>query len=210
VTDRWITESEFHSIYGPQQPMTPLEARDLMVGLEVPWWVAGGWAIEAFTGVERHHEDIDLSVLRRDEAALRRHLEPRFHLWAVGDGLRHLTPETTMPPHAEQIWFREHALAPWRGEVLLNPDADGRWVSKRDPRFSAPIEHVTWSRDGVRYLRPEIVLTHKAKNSRPKDDADFEAALPLLDRAAREFLAGFLGVYAVEHPWRKRLPCSAG
>ena len=60
----WVPPSEFERIYGPQLSWTPAEARDLLEGLPVPWWVAGGWAIEAFTGVAREHEDIDLSILR--------------------------------------------------------------------------------------------------------------------------------------------------
>ena len=35
------------------------------------WWVVGGWAIEAFTGVARRHEDIDLVIWARDLPLLR-------------------------------------------------------------------------------------------------------------------------------------------
>jgi hypothetical protein len=48
----------------------------VLAGLDVPWWVAGGWAVEAFTGVARSHEDIDLSVLRRVVAH-----QPPDHPW---------------------------------------------------------------------------------------------------------------------------------
>ena len=86
-----LDQEAFEQIYGPLRPMTPAEAADLMAGLAVPWWIAGGWAIEAFTGVARHHEDIDLSVLRRDEAVVRAHLAPHFHLWSASpSGLKHL------------------------------------------------------------------------------------------------------------------------
>jgi hypothetical protein len=37
----------------------------------------------------------------------------------------------------------------------------------------------------VPYLLPEIVLLFKAKHRRPKDRADFDGVLPLLDRACR-------------------------
>jgi hypothetical protein len=196
-----LPPSEFERIYGPQQPLTPVEARDLLAGIGIPWWVAGGWAIEAFTGVTRHHEDLDLSILRRDLPALRAHLSPRFHLWAAGPGLLHLSEGREMPAESEQVWIREHALAPWRGEFLLNPDADGRWQSKRDPDLTAPVEAVTWERDGIRYLNPELVLTHKAKGTRDKDDADLEAALPLLHAAQRAVLVDFLRRHHPAHPW---------
>lgn len=193
-------------IYGQQRPWTPAEARDVLAGLAVPWWVAGGWAVEAFTGVARSHEDIDLSVLRRDVGTVRAHLETAWHLWAVSDqGLLHLPPGREVPDHAEQIWVREHALAPWRGEVLLNPDLDGRWVFKRDPSLVLSIEDATWERDGVRYLRPELVLAHKATTGRPKDDSDLEAALPLLDDGQVALLRRVVAHQRPDHPWRARL-----
>ena len=201
-----MSEEEFQRVYGPLDPLTPAEARDVLAGLDAPWWVAGGWAIEAWTGVSRHHEDIDLSVFRRDLPALRRHLGARFHLWsASAGGLLHLAPGRAMPDHSGQVWFREHALAPWRGEVLLNGDVGGHWQCKRDPSFVAPLEDVTWVRDGIRYLRPELVLVHKVASGRPKDDADLDAALPLLDDAARDLLARFIADNAPDHPWRDRL-----
>jgi hypothetical protein len=196
----------FERIYGPQRPWTPAEARGLLAGLDVPWWVAGGWAIEAFTGVTRPHEDIDLSVLRCDVGAVRGHLEADWHLWAASDqGLLHLPPGTAVPAHAEQLWVREHALAPWRGEILLNPDRDGRWVFKRDPALVLPLDEATWERDGVRYLRPELVLAHKATSGRAKDDADLHAALPLLDDAQIALLRRIVAGQPAHHPWRARL-----
>ncbi|NUO34083.1 MAG: hypothetical protein HOQ27_03255 [Dermatophilaceae bacterium] len=45
--------------------------------------------------------------------------------------------------------------------VPAQRDVDGRWQSKRDPSFTAPLERVTWGRDGVRHLAPGLVLSHK-------------------------------------------------
>ena len=198
----WLSRSEFERIYGPQLSWTPLEARDVLAGLTVPWWVAGGWAVEAFSGVAREHEDIDLSVFRRDLPAVRHHLEPHWHLWAASDqGLTHLAPGREMPEHAAQVWMREHARAPWRGELVLNPDVDGRWQFKRDPSVVLDLDEATWERDGIRYLRPELVLAHKVSNSRPKDEADLRATLPLLDADRRAWLSDFVARHAPTHPW---------
>ena len=198
-------ELAFQRIYGPLEPASLEEAAEFLEGSALTWWVVGGVALEAFTGVPRHHEDIDLSIFRRDLPLLRAHLAPRFHLWAAGPGLLHLADDTAMPDESEQVWFREHALAPWRGEFLLNADVEGRWRSKRDPSFTAPLERATWVRDGIRYLNPELVLSHKVQATRPKDDADFDAALPLLDDAQRSFLRHFLERNRPEHPWLPRL-----
>ena len=45
-----------------------------------------------------------------------------------------------------------------------------------------PLADVTWvADDGIRYMRPEVVLHHKARLHRPKDTVDLEVAWPLLD-----------------------------
>src|SRR5436309_9760576 len=52
-----------------------LEVARLMRGFPRPWYIAGGWAIDIFLGREtREHDDIDVSVLRNDQAKLRTHL----------------------------------------------------------------------------------------------------------------------------------------
>jgi len=56
----------------PWSPLDPAALPDLLAGVGAPWWLAGGWAIDAFVGrVTRVHEDIDVLVLRRDQAAFR-------------------------------------------------------------------------------------------------------------------------------------------
>src|SRR3989475_11147798 len=65
-----------------------LEVARLMRGFPRPWYIAGGWAIDIFLGREtREHDDIDVAVLRNDQAKLRTHLAA----WAfekVVDGQR--------------------------------------------------------------------------------------------------------------------------
>jgi hypothetical protein len=39
--------------------------RRLLAGLDLPVWVVGGWAIEAFTGARREHQDLDVTFFRR-------------------------------------------------------------------------------------------------------------------------------------------------
>ena len=48
--DRW---------FGPWAPLDPPRLAEFMTGFERPWWIVGGWSIEAFTGVLREHEDVD-------------------------------------------------------------------------------------------------------------------------------------------------------
>jgi hypothetical protein len=51
-------------------------------------------------------------------------------------------------------------------------------------------------------VRPELTLLFKSSDPRERDEADFDAVLPLLDERARTRLAAWL---PVDHPWRNRI-----
>lgn len=182
---------DFARIYGPFAPLTPLQLRNLMEGFDRPWWLVGGYAIEAFTGIQRQHEDIDMSIFIEDVPAFRAHLEPRYHLWSNDGGVFRFFDDEHPEPLAplSQIWVREHAQAPWLIDCILNPSVDGRWQSKRDRDHIAPLNEVTWvADDGIRYVNPEIVLFFKAARERAKDNTDYEATVPLLSESQRAWL----------------------
>lgn len=204
-----LTESRlrFQRLYGPWDAFDPPGARAAFEECGFAWWVAGGWAIEAFTGVPREHEDIDIAMFAKDLPLLREHVAGRLHVWAAGPtGLCPLDDSNmTMPESSSQVWLRAHALAPWRADVLLSPDRDGAWLSKRDPQHWAPLDQVTWTADGVRYLNPEIVLAFKAKLARPKDEVDLSATLPLLGDERRTWLADYIHRLHPGHAWSARL-----
>lgn len=199
-------EKQFQRRYGPWDAFTPQQAKEVFDPTGLTWWIAGGWAIEAFTGEPREHEDIDVSMWRRDVPALVHAFEGRYHVWAAGGALTPLFGERLdVPEAADQIWIREHALAPWVADCVLNRDREGRWLSRRDPGFDAPLGDVTWELEGIRYLKPEIALSFKAKLHRPKDNRDLAVTLPLLDQAARDFLSDFLARREPDHPWRSQV-----
>lgn len=197
----------FQRLYGVWSPLDPEQAKATFDPTGLEWWVAGGWAIEAFTGVHRHHEDIDVSLWRRDVAAIVRAFSGTYDVWAAGSG--RLSPlvgkDVELPEDADQVWLREHALAPWRADCVLNPDRDGRWVHRREPTWDTPLADITFLQDGVRYLNPEIALGYKAKADRPKDRRDLDAALPLMSEEQRGWLAEFLDRVHPGHAWRPRL-----
>lgn len=105
-----------------------------------------------------------------------------------------------------QVWVRRSAGDPWIIDLVITPDRDGLWTSKRDPDHVAPLDDVTWVDDqGVRYLRPEIALLYKAALHRPKDDRDLDVTWSLLDAGAQEWLREAVGRLYPDHPWRERL-----
>src|SRR6478735_1238521 len=172
-------DAVFYRTYGPWEPLDVHGARALLDGFERPWWLVGGYAIEAFTGVLREHEDIDISVLACDAPLLREHVGDRWHLWTNVNGqLRPMSERYPDLPEPDcQIWVRRDALSPWVMDMPLTPDVGGLWQNKRLPDHVLPLDEVTWVTDeGVRVLNPEIVLLFKSTNGRPKDLRDFERA----------------------------------
>jgi Aminoglycoside-2''-adenylyltransferase len=209
LTSRGEAEAdrEFFRIYGPWEPYSPRQVEAVMQDFARPWWIVGGQAIEAFTGVARAHEDIDISLFSADFPHLRRQLGDRFHLWSNDGGtFRFVSDEHPEPlsPLA-QTWVREHAGAPWVMDFILNGVGDGLWQARRDLDLTAPLEDVTWTRDGVRYLDPEIVLFFKARRRRTKDQHDLDSCLPLLTTEQRRWLRDALVTAYGEHAWLAQL-----
>ena len=73
-----------------------LAVRSLLSDLSVPYWIAGGWAIDLAVGrVTRDHADVDIMLLERDEHALRI-LNAEQRSW-LQDTLEHLPRGQTAP-----------------------------------------------------------------------------------------------------------------
>jgi hypothetical protein len=205
-----LSDAEIEARYGPWSALTPSQIAAALAGYRGDWWVVGGWAIEAFTGVPRDHDDIDVVVLRADLASVRTRLSARFHLWSNQDGtFRFLDPDAgdeAVPDGFFQIWLRQDAFSPWVADLLVHPGEPGTWVNRRQPSMVLPLEQATWvGPDHVRYQNPEGVLLFKAKHLRPKDQADFDVCLPLLSAAQRDWLRTALTQTLPAHPWLRRL-----
>lgn len=194
-------------MYGPWREHTPLDALELLQDYPARWWVAGGWAIEAFTGRRRPHADLDLGIPRSDVGLLQEHLSGRLDVWAADQGsLRPLRQRAEpLSRTCGNLWLRASGADPWEYDVLLTTIERAVWIYKRDARVTLPVEHILWRHEGVAYLRPEVQLLHKAKALRAKDHDDFEACLPLLTSAARTWLRAALDTAHPTHPWLRRL-----
>ena len=206
MATRDLTHDELTRIYGPWIARTPADVADLLDGYTGRWWIAGGWAIEAFTGAARQHDDVDPSIPLHELAQLRRHLAGRIDVWAAAqEVLQVLHPEDIghdqLPPTCGNLWARRSGADPWEYDILLTPTEPDMWVFKRDDRIRMPIDAIVWRRDGISYLRPEIQLLHKARGLRDKDQADFDACWPLLDQQSRRWLREAVELTQPDHPW---------
>jgi hypothetical protein len=196
-------DRDFYRWYGAWAPLTPAEVAQLLDGLAAPWWIVGGWAVDAFTGVAREHEDIDVAFFRSDLPAILDRLSPGLCVWSNLSGtLRPLREPDDLLDGARQLWVRRDGDSPWVMDLAMTPHEGDTWISPRDDRVRLPLTDATFmAASGIRYLRPELVLFMKARTARSKDDADLAAILPSLDPSAGVRLRGWLELVHPGHHW---------
>lgn len=194
---------------GPWNPASPAEVAEIFKACRARWWIAGGYAIELATSQPiREHEDIDVLLLRRDQLAIHHVLAGWQCQAAEPPGtLRPWQPGERLPPSVHDIWCRPGPDQPWRIQIMLDESSGSDWVSRRDPRIRLPIATIgATTADGIPYLAPDVQLLYKAKAPRPKDEADFAAALEILTQPQRQWLRRALSMaYGPQHPWRIQL-----
>lgn len=210
-----LDKAAFEDLYGAWSHRTPDDVAQLFRGYPGTWWIAEGWALQAFTGQPRAHDDIDPSVLRAELPLLRVHLAGRLHLWTATRGaLAPLLPDDhpggsadeVLPEGCGQVWTRRSATDNWEYDVLLAPGTPEEWIYKRDQSIRLPMAEALWQRKDIPYLQPEIQLLYKAAGLRDKDQADLKATLPHLDARRRSWLRDALVETAGEqHPWIEEL-----
>jgi aminoglycoside-2''-adenylyltransferase len=180
----------------------PGEAARRLRGLEVPWYVAAGWAIDLFLGEQRReHEDLEIGTpaARFPEIAA---ALGELEFFAIVDGKAQSEPQED----SHQTWGFDRSAGVWRIDVFREPWDGDTWVCRREPSIRYPRgEQIEWTPDGIPYLRPELVLLFKAKHARPKDEDDFAAVLPALAPERKRRFAELLTRVHPGHRWLHRL-----
>jgi len=183
----------------------PDEVTGLLDGVQVPWYVAAGWAIDLFLGGQRReHEDLEIAVpgTRFDELLP---VLDGFEIYVITDQAE-ATPlaearDRLMDTH--QTWIREPATGKWRFDVFREPSDGATWICRREPALRMPYSRmIERTADGIPYGRPEVVLLFKARHAhQEKNRADLEAALPSLDGDRRAWLRDALERVHPGHEW---------
>lgn len=205
----------------------PEEVAARLVGVDVPWCVVGGWALDLFLGGQRReHGDLEIAVPADRFEPVAEAL-PELEFFIVGSGM-------TWPPAGNPALFREHrqtwgrdrATALWRVDVMREPHQGETWIARRDARIRMPYADLILRTDaGIPFARPEVILFFKAFQSsphslkrrhvgscpsdasvsvspaRPKDEDDFAAVLPALSPEARRWLREALALVHPGHMW---------
>jgi hypothetical protein len=186
----------------PWQAWSPAGITQRLARVRVPWYVAGGWAIDLFLGRQtREHGDLEIAVPAPDFAAVRDALAG-YEFEVVGSG--QAWPLDSPAFHVmHQTWVSEPGTGVYRLDIFREPQHDGAWVCRRDETIRLPYERVIRrTGDGIPYLVPEIGLLFKAKwSAEPKNQADFENVLPLLGRDAAAWLRWALQRVHPGHAW---------
>ena len=201
-------DRDFYRWYGPWRPYTPRAIQRVMRGANIRWWIVGGWAVDAFTGVPREHEDIDVSFFRQDLPRLLEHLAPRYCVWSNFSGtLRPMRKPEDLMEGSRQLWVRHDGYGPWLFDLAMNPHDGDTWISARHPeQVRMPIgEAVYVGADGITYLQPEIVLWMKAHRDRSIDQRDIAELLPRLKPEQIDWLRRTLEQTHPGHRWLRLL-----
>lgn len=184
-------------------PLTIDEVLVRFAAVEVPWWVAGGIAIDLFLGWEtRHHDDIDVEMFREDRDALLEAFKG-WDLHAARDGgLTRWIEGEPLDADAFAIWGRPHMRAPWAVEILLASGDIDAWRFRREPSITMAGDRlIRTTGSGVPYCTPEVQLLYKAKRARRKDDLDFTRCLHRMAPDQIGWLRDALDRFDGTHPW---------
>jgi len=188
---------------------TPDEAAEALAGVDAPWAVAGGWALDLWQGMKtREHGDIEIAVPAVFFPEVQARLEAQdLRLFDNINGeVIALEPGQAPRPHGFQAWVTDAEAKAWRLDIFREPGDAETWVYRRTGELSAPR---AWANGrtaaGIPFVAPQIVLLFKAKWTRDKDEADFARIVPMLPPKDRDWLAASLSLIHPGHPWIERL-----
>ncbi|WP_330285651.1 nucleotidyltransferase domain-containing protein [Streptomyces sp. NBC_00576] len=184
----------------------PEQVAERLGGVDAPWCIAAGWALDLFRGRQtRPHGDLEIAVPAAGFPEIRDRF-PECVFDAVGSGRVWAEAGAEALAATHQTWLRDPASGQFLFDVFREPHVGGMWICRRDEGLRLPYEAIVErTADGIPYLVPELVLLFKAKTPRPKDQADFDGVLPLLGRARRDALSGWLERVHPRHPWLAKL-----
>jgi hypothetical protein len=138
--------------------------------------------------VSREHSDIEIACFRADLPALLPALAA-FDIAVARNKV--MTPYRigeALPEDSFSLWLRRHGETLWDFEIVAEAQRDGRWVYRREPAVTRPLDAVFVKAGEFPVIAPEIQLLYKCKAPRPKDLDDLARFVPLLDAAAYAWL----------------------
>jgi hypothetical protein len=196
--------------FGVLEPVVQMCTR-----LRVPWWLAGGWAIDLWAGyVSRPHNGIDLFMMGSDVEALTAQLGDAVVSVCDAEGRQVPVEVDRLVANERLRLFVDAPGLALSTQVAFGGRDGDDWVSERDSAIRCRLDELGGERHGVPCLAPRLVLFFRAFSFRDQDQADFATALPLLGPGDRQWLRSAiarlgpveaLGRPGVAHPWSAAL-----
>ena len=192
--------------------------RSVMKQLAAPWWVGGGWAVDAAAGeISRPHLDVDLVVLRPDVPELA-HLLASWDVRLARSGALAEWDGRELRNDDHQLWLRpddgerperwqDFAADPGFVEILVEQfdERSHLWEFRRNRDVRAPLQRLG---NPGRFLGAEVALLYKAAAAsggepaaRAKAQLDFGHAVHHLTTDQRHWLNDAVAVAHGQHPW---------
>ena len=179
---------------------------NVMKDFKYPWFFAGGWSIDLGIGkVTRDHEDVDICIFR--EHALE--VLSYFSEWTIyiaipREGRLELcqTLKDLDPPRYGLHLHRDQDFI----EILLTDRNEDNILFRKNHHIS--INYKQFVREDSlnrKYVAPEWQLLFKAKEGRLKDEEDFKAYLPFMDKEQRLWLSLALQKQFPSSSWIEQL-----
>jgi hypothetical protein len=117
----------------------PSVVAERLRGLDVPWRVVGGWALDLWRGEEtREHEDLEIAVPEAAFDVVRERLSDLEFFVPCEGGLVALDGAGDRYFGSHQTWAREAAAGKWRIDVMRDPHDGDTWICRRDRTCLAP------------------------------------------------------------------------
>ena len=186
----------------------PADVARRFAGVQAPWYVAAGWAIDLFLGEQtREHGDLEIGIPRArfaELASLLSGFEFFIPVSGPGDGMVWpLDQAGEFLQEHHQTWVREPETGLWRLDIFREPSDNDTWIFRRDERIRLSFrELILHTEVGIPYARPDVALLFKAKwSDLAKNQQDFAAVLPRLGPARRRWLKDALELVHPEHEW---------
>ena len=200
--------------------------------MDIKWFVSGGWAIDLHLDrITRERCDLDISVsfsarfeciaffLQQDWLVegklhdgfkriykLTDYEDEIFYFWSFPKDASFVSVYLDENGNRRILYNRDLQHELDYLEVFFDRIEDGYFIYRQKNQIRRNLSQAILTRNGVRYLAPELVLLLKANRLSEKNIQDFDVVVDSLDHNVLVWLIEALSLtQGNSHPWLERL-----